>query len=76
MKKWEERKMNKCVDCKHWKNRLPVTGKYSIDCATCVKLSIVEPESGIAGVFDSDDDLIEDGFLTGKDFGCIHFESK
>ena len=67
--------MNKCIDCKSWKNGRLLnnpTDKYR----TCVKLSMCDPEEGITAEFGShvEEEIIEDGFSTGKDFGCIHFK--
>lgn len=65
--------MNKCETCTHW-NKKP----YS-DIATCEKLATVDAEQGIMPIITSqeeDDDELPEAYYTGKDFGCIHHESK
>lgn len=68
--------MNKCFDCKHWKNRI-LLNKPTDEFRTCVKLSLCDPIEGVTAEFGSEieEEIIEDGFSTGKDFGCIHHKS-
>lgn len=67
--------MNKCIDCKHWKNIFASINKIP-DSAKCEKLSYVTyPVEGVTSVSQIDDaDPLDNYLETGKDFGCIHFE--
>jgi len=70
--------MNKCSSCKHWKNIFETINKIP-DTAKCEKLSYVTyPVEGVTAVSgnDCEDDILDDYLDTGKDFGCIHHESK
>jgi hypothetical protein len=70
--------MNKCIDCKHWKNQY--IDKPTDEHRMCRKLSMCDPAEGVmvdmSGVYDEIGWECEESYTTGKDFGCIHFESR
>lgn len=71
-------KMNKCVDCKFWENKFKTINPKP-DYCKCLKLSdMVETIQGVQPIFGTevDEEIFEEYLDTGKDFGCIHFESR
>ena len=67
--------MNTCKTCQHWDEVRPLWGR-NIELAECLSGKFME------GDHDYDTDCViytyEEGgsFLTGPDFGCIHYEEK
>jgi hypothetical protein len=70
--------MNKCGTCKHWKNELPK--QDNPETAPCEKLYLAMPEDGVmvdmSGIFEEVGWEGEEIYHSGRNFGCIHHESK